>query len=132
MRIFLTGATGFVGRRLMEKLVEKDFSVCALTRSSKKISIKKVKIIEGDLTSVELDLTKALKNKIIAGAALDVISNENSFNPKKNILINFARKNNNLIITPHIGGATIESWNQTELFVVNMFIKFIKNNRSIL
>jgi lactate dehydrogenase-like 2-hydroxyacid dehydrogenase len=47
----------------------------------------------------ELDLTKALKNKIIAGAALDVLSNENSFNPKKNILINYARKNNNLIIT---------------------------------
>lgn len=62
MRIFLTGATGFVGRRLLKRLVEKDFSVCALTRSSKKISIKKVQIIEGDLTSAELDLTKALLN----------------------------------------------------------------------
>jgi len=90
-----------------------------------------INVSRGEIIN-ELDLTKALKNKIIAGAALDVISNENSFNPKKNILINFARKNNNLIITPHIGGATIESWNQTELFVVNMFIKFIKNNRSIL
>ena len=62
MKIFLTGATGFVGRQLLEKLIEKDFSVCVLTRSPKKLPIEKVQLIEADLRSKELDLTKALLN----------------------------------------------------------------------
>jgi nucleoside-diphosphate-sugar epimerase len=62
MRIFLTGATGFVGNRLLKKLLKKNFSVRAISRSKKKLSINKIQIIEGDLTSSELDLTKAILN----------------------------------------------------------------------
>ncbi len=52
----------------------------------------------------EVDLLEALKQKIIAGAALDVLSKEP---PNANILIN--AKLPNLIITPHIAWASSTS-----------------------
>ena len=64
-------------------------------------------------------LIKNLKNKRICGAAIDVISNE--FDPKfkknikKNKLISYAKKNPNLIITPHVGGSTYDAWKETEM-----------------
>ena len=41
----------------------------------------------------------------------------------KNKLISYARKNKNLIITPHIGGATHESVEKTDFFVIKKFLK---------
>ena len=35
-------------------------------------------------------------------------------------------KNNNVIITPHLGGNTYESIIKTEEFIANKFIKIIK------
>lgn len=61
-------------------------------------------------------LIDALKNGQLAGAAVDVIENE--YNPTTDILLEYASKNNNLIITPHIGGNTWESFVKTELFMV--------------
>ncbi|MFZ6012426.1 MAG: NAD(P)-dependent oxidoreductase [Bacteroidota bacterium] len=61
------------------------------------------------------DLVWALKNKIIAGAALDVLEYEPDIHG--NPLIAYARENRNLIITPHIGGNTFESFSRTELFL---------------
>lgn len=63
------------------------------------------------------DLLNALDNKTIAGSALDVIEDE--YNIKQNPLINFASRNSNLIITPHIGGNTYESFAKTELFLLD-------------
>lgn len=77
MKIFLTGATGFVGRHLLEKLLKKNFSVCALTRSKKKLSKNKIQIIEGDLTSPELDLTNALINCDVILNCAGEIGNKN-------------------------------------------------------
>jgi D-3-phosphoglycerate dehydrogenase / 2-oxoglutarate reductase len=62
-------------------------------------------------------LLHALRTKAIAGAALDVLENE--FDVKNNPLIQYARENHNLIITPHIGGNTAESFRKTELFMVS-------------
>lgn len=61
------------------------------------------------------DLLWALQNKIIAGAALDVVEDE--FNISDNPLIAYARENDNLVITPHIGGNTYESFLKTEMFL---------------
>jgi D-3-phosphoglycerate dehydrogenase len=63
------------------------------------------------------DLLRALKNKTIAGAALDVIENE--YDIENNPLIAYSRVNSNLIITPHIGGNTYESFEKTELFLLS-------------
>jgi len=70
----------------------------------------------------EKSLLYALKKKLIAGAALDVIQNELNIK-KNNNLINYAKKNNNLLITPHIGGANFDAWAITENKVVDKFLK---------
>jgi D-3-phosphoglycerate dehydrogenase / 2-oxoglutarate reductase len=59
----------------------------------------------------------ALRSKRLSGAALDVLSNENSHSLKENALVAYARQHNNLIITPHIGGCTVESMKKTEYFL---------------
>ena len=75
----------------------------------------------------EKDLLSALKSGKISGAALDVIASENTENPADSLLIDFARNHSNLIITPHLGGATIESMRMTEDFIAAKTINFIQN-----
>tara|TARA_B100000963_G_C22549336_1_gene635983 strand:+ start:124 stop:1065 length:942 start_codon:yes stop_codon:yes gene_type:complete len=52
-------------------------------------------------------LLHMLKNKLIGGAGLDVLIGEPNIN--NHPLINYAKSNDNLIITPHIGGFSPES-----------------------
>lgn len=64
----------------------------------------------------EESLLEALSSHKIRGAALDVIQNEFGFN-SQNELAKYAKTNNNLILTPHIGGNTFESFEKTEMFI---------------
>jgi D-3-phosphoglycerate dehydrogenase len=66
-------------------------------------------------------LVAALQNKKIAGAAVDVIEDE--YETVNNTLIAYAKRNHNLIITPHIGGNTYESFTKTELFLLEKLKK---------
>ena len=63
-------------------------------------------------------LISCLRNGILAGAAVDVLKEEftSGFETKirQNPLLQYARRFNNLIITPHIGGSTIDAWRLTE------------------
>ena len=71
----------------------------------------------------EKQLLYYLKNRIIKAAALDVINNE--IKERRNMtnkLINYANNNDNLILTPHIGGATHESFFKTRLSLINYFL----------
>ena len=71
-------------------------------------------------------LLTALKGGQIRGAALDVLCNEEKWAemvPKNNALTLYARNNDNLILTPHIGGACPEAMRSTELFVAEKFLK---------
>jgi D-3-phosphoglycerate dehydrogenase len=72
----------------------------------------------------EAAMLSALQNKKIGGAALDVISDENDFinSSIDHPLIAYANKNKNLIITPHIGGASSDAMELTELFVIQKLI----------
>lgn len=72
----------------------------------------------------ESDVIIALRKKIIAGYATDVLDCENELTDKKIIspLLNAARKNNNILITPHIGGMTFESRMMTDLFITHRLI----------
>ncbi len=54
--ILVTGATGFIGSRLVEKLVEKEHNVTSLIRKGKHSHPKSRKII-GDLTDSNLDIS---------------------------------------------------------------------------
>lgn len=58
------------------------------------------------------DLVWALENNYITAAGLDVIEGEVDFQTKKNILIEYARTHDNLVITPHMGGMTYEAQNK--------------------
>jgi len=62
----------------------------------------------GDVVN-ETDLLDALKTKKLKAAALDVITNEYLGDKTTHELLNYARKNDNLIITPHIAGLTYDS-----------------------
>ncbi len=73
-------------------------------------------------------LEKALKGKWIAGAAIDVMWDEYSDGRhlKNNPLVEYARKHNNLIIVPHIGGATFEAMAVTQDYIAELVKKFLK------
>lgn len=73
-------------------------------------------------------LLESLETKMIAGAALDVLRNEVSNDSnwiRFNQLWQYAKGNDNLLITPHIGGACPESMKRTELFCVRKLISIL-------
>ena len=71
---------------------------------------------------VEKDLIKYLEKGIIKAAAVDVVREEHKLNYKKNKLIEYAKKNSNLLISPHIAGLTYES----EKKAANISIKLLE------
>ena len=71
-------------------------------------------------------LIKSLRNGKVAAAAVDVIENENLLLGKNHPLVLYALENKNLIITPHIGGATFESVEKTDLFILMKYEKELK------
>lgn len=75
----------------------------------------------------EKDLLKALKNKTIAGYAADVLADELDFAKrfKEHPLVEYAGKNNNLIIVPHLGGMTYESRQATDIFIAEKLKKWL-------
>lgn len=62
-------------------------------------------------------LAAALSAARLGGAALDVLADEDPSRVALNPLVGLAREVGNLIITPHIGGATLESMAATEVFI---------------
>ncbi len=76
------------------------------------------------------DLLIAIKRKKIAGAALDVLQDDSSWYKKipnkSRDVINYSKKNSNLLITPHIGGYTKQALENTFERIANKMIKFIK------
>ena len=61
----------------------------------------------------------------LAGAALDVIHSEQDVRLGEiSSIIEFAKENDNLILTPHIGGATKDSMHKTEIFMAEKLRDF--------
>ena len=73
------------------------------------------------------NIKKSLKNKIIAGAGLDMIDGEWMDDKTSHPLIQYSLKNDNLLITPHIGGATSESIYGARIFMASKLYDFVKN-----
>ena len=71
-------------------------------------------------------LIDGLSSNHVSAAALDVIEDEHLFLSKKHPLVKYASSNNNLIITPHIGGATFESVEKTDIFILKNYEKELK------
>ncbi len=72
------------------------------------------------------DLFVALKKHIISGAALDVFPEE-PFLKKGNRFVNYALKNKNLIMTPHIGASTREAIHIVGVEIANKIKKELKS-----
>jgi len=62
-------------------------------------------------------LLDALREGSIAGAAVDVLKDEHLLGNRMHPLIEYASRSDNLIVTPHIGGCTLESMLKTEEFL---------------
>jgi D-3-phosphoglycerate dehydrogenase len=74
----------------------------------------------------ETALVEALENGQLAGAALDVLCDERSEARLASPLVAYARAHNNLVLTPHIGGATLESMAATEIFMARKLQAFLQ------
>ena len=61
----------------------------------------------------------ALENDIIAGAGIDFIDDEK--------LVNYSKLHDDLILTNHIGGATIEDRKKTKDFIIKKVLNYLTN-----
>jgi len=79
----------------------------------------------------ERALLEALRSEHLAGAALDVMDHESpdGNHLQDNPLIEYAATHDNLIITPHIGGATKESMALTEESIALEVLKIFKDKK---
>ena len=67
-------------------------------------------------------LLEALESGKITAAALDVLENEQDIKAgTSHPLITYAKYNDNLIITPHIGGITSDSVEKTDKFILDWY-----------
>jgi len=78
-------------------------------------------------------LLEALQSKRLAGAGLDVLDGEynKGFNPSEHELVSYAREQDNLVITPHIGGSTIDAWRLTQERTIRRVISVFENGISV-
>jgi D-3-phosphoglycerate dehydrogenase len=72
----------------------------------------------------EPKLLSAIRNNRFAGVAIDVIANENG----SNRLAEWRElmSGRNVLLTPHIAGATVESMKKTEMFIAQKLIDAMK------
>lgn len=74
----------------------------------------------------ERALLAVLKNGRLAGAALDVLTGEQAgLINQQHPLIQYANTHSNLLLTPHIGGATTDSMHMTEIFMAEKLRTFM-------
>ena len=75
----------------------------------------------------EAALLAALQSGRLAGAAVDVLTNERLHDPLSDSrILTYAKTHDNLLITPHIGGATQESMEATEVFMANCLRQYFE------
>lgn len=76
-------------------------------------------------------LLAALESGHLAGAAVDVLSDETSVPSGNHPMVAYAKTHNNLLITPHIGGASQDAIEKTDLFVINKFEQWLRRDNSL-
>ena len=66
----------------------------------------------------------------LAGAAVDVVEGERSADGvETDPLVRGARTTDRVLVTPHIGGATLESMEKTEIFMASKLATFLEHGR---
>jgi len=75
----------------------------------------------------EAALLDVLVSGRLGGAALDVLADERRQDIRSNNpLLAYAKHHRNLLITPHIGGATHEAMGKTEVFMAQKLTQFLR------
>ena len=75
-------------------------------------------------------LVKVLHDGHLAGAAVDVLSNEQVTGTRTdNPLLEYAKRRDNLLITPHLAGATREAMERTEIFMAQKLRRALSETR---
>ena len=69
----------------------------------------------------ETALLDALRSGRLAGAALDVLDGEPGIDASHPV-VQYAQRHGNILITPHIGGNTFESFEKTEVFIARRIL----------
>jgi D-3-phosphoglycerate dehydrogenase / 2-oxoglutarate reductase len=75
----------------------------------------------------EAALLAALEEARLAGAAVDTLAGERSDGShlRDNSLVRYAREHENLIVLPHLGGATVEATERTQLHIAKRLAAFL-------
>ena len=77
----------------------------------------------------ESALLNSLESGHLGGASLDVLAGEykQGFKSKlnDNPLVKYARTHDNLILTPHYGGATVDAWIKTESKTIDLILEAV-------
>jgi D-3-phosphoglycerate dehydrogenase len=106
-----------------ESLVDSEF-IHNMPKGSFIINTARGGIVDED------DLLNALKSGYLAGAGLDMLEGEHLPGFKERLsehpLIKYAKNHDNLVITPKIGGCTIDAWGKTERHIVDLIIEELK------
>lgn len=75
-------------------------------------------------------LLDALERSALAGAALDVLTGEPWTDLTGHPLVRYAAAHDNLLLTPHIGGYTVESLARTELHLTGVVLRLLESPAS--
>jgi phosphoglycerate dehydrogenase-like enzyme len=104
--------SGMIGRKELE----------ALPPRSILINTSRADIVD------ESAVVNLLDSGHLAGAGIDVVSDERNETARRaNPVLRYhseRERPENLIVTPHIGGATFESMEMTEIFMAHKLLKF--------
>lgn len=73
----------------------------------------------------EKALLYALEHGPLVGAALDVLCGEHAGWNMSAALLEYARRNDRLLLTPHLGGCTVESMEKTEYYMVRQLLNHL-------
>lgn len=95
--------------------------ICEKTIKKMKPSVRIINCARGDIIK-EADLLKAIKEKKVAGAALDVFEKEP---PEKNPLLLL----DEVICTPHLGASTDEAQENVAVAVAEQIVDYLKNGQ---
>ena len=74
----------------------------------------------------EAALAEAVRRGLLLGVAVDVLAGEEHGEVSESPLLEAAREGRNILITPHIGGATLESIAHTETALIERFLEVLK------
>jgi D-3-phosphoglycerate dehydrogenase / 2-oxoglutarate reductase len=86
-----------------------------------------VNTARGEITD-EPALLKALEERWIAGAAVDTLADEqpDGSHLRGNPLVEYARTHENLIVLPHLGGATEEATERTQVYIAERLAEWLR------